>query len=93
MWVFPIGFLVRCLLTNLAIQRPNSSIFCAQCGRAYFNRELEGGGGGGAEERKDAEAMDIDPQQSDAKTKSMYAHLYEMFDTCPYCDGKYWYTS
>jgi hypothetical protein len=60
------------------------------CDRLYFHRELDGSG---KEKEKDRETMGIDPPPSDAGRKSMYARLFSVFDTCPYCDGKYWYTS
>ncbi|QGA12418.1 hypothetical protein EYB26_000062 [Talaromyces marneffei] len=69
----------RCALTFLAIQEPYISMFCSVCDMSVLSRDegidytLEG--------RKQA--------AQDSNRKEVYDSLYDRYDTCAYCGGKY----
>jgi hypothetical protein len=70
-------FAARCALTFLPILEPGFSKRCADCGREYLNEQLHPG-----------IATDY-AASSQESTPSLAATLFDRFDTCPYCGGRF----
>jgi Putative zinc-finger of transcription factor IIIC complex len=82
----------RCALTSLAIQQPYTSMFCSVCDTNVLARDkgvnytLEGIDLSGNAQQHDngQDAAEFDPSR-----RELYDILYDRYDTCAYCGGKY----
>ena len=70
-------FVARCALTFLPILEPGLSKQCADCGREYLNEMLH----------PEIQQESLIP----GSTPSLANLLFDKFDTCPYCGGKYYH--
>ena len=69
----------RCGITFLPVVQPGRAKYCSRCGRQFLNKWA--GRQGEKSPGQDAEAGIQD---------HWVGHLLTKFDTCPYCDGKFY---
>lgn len=75
---------VRCALTFLAITRPGISKYCERCGKEFLNEHVEPTG-----ETHTAGNSGETPCNLTDRQPSLACWLFQRFDVCPYCGGKY----
>ncbi|OKL62907.1 hypothetical protein UA08_01195 [Talaromyces atroroseus] len=93
----------RCALTFLAIQQPYTSMFCSICDTSVLSRDkgvnytLEGINLSTnsqqqqheQQQHNDGSETDNAVAEFDPKRRELYDLLYDRYDTCAYCGGKY----
>ena len=76
----PLG--ARCGITFLPVVQPGQSKYCSRCGRQFLNERAARQGEKGRDQDAEASIQD-----------QWVGYLLTKFDTCPYCNGKYYSNS